>query len=102
MNDKLSVANDIKALALINIQDIFRFMIIATDAEIKERYETEARAIELAEKFLDIAIRANFAQDSIKGWSITYSQPIENSDERREYTAYFYDRKGDVEDEQGK
>lgn len=93
MSSKLSVANDIKALALINIQDIFRFMITATDDEITERYGTEARAIEIADKYLDIACRVDFIQDSIKGWSMTYTQPIKDSDERREYKAYFYDTK---------
>ena len=93
MNNKLSVANDIKALALINIQDIFRFMLTATDDEITERYGSEARAIEIADKYLDIAFRVDFIQDSIKGWSMTYTQPIKDSDERREYKAYFYDTK---------
>ena len=93
MNNKLSVANDIKALALINIQDIFRFMLTATDDEITERYDSEARAIEIADKYLDIAFRVDFIQDSIKGWSMTYTQPIKDSDDRREYKAYFYDTK---------
>ena len=36
--EALSVANDIAALALINIQDIFRFVLTAKDDEIEERY----------------------------------------------------------------
>ena len=35
--EQLSVGNSIKALALINIQDIFRFTLTAKDEEIKER-----------------------------------------------------------------
>ena len=35
--EQLSVGNSIKALALINIQDIFRFTITAKDEEIRER-----------------------------------------------------------------
>lgn len=97
MNNKLSVANDIKALALINIQDIFRFMITATDDEITERYGSEARAIEIADKYLDIAFRVDFIQDSIKGWSMTYTQPIKDSDERVTKKAYFYDVKEEGE-----
>ena len=41
MNEKkqsLSVINDIAALALVNIQDIFRFVLTAKDSEIEERY----------------------------------------------------------------
>ena len=54
---QMSVANQIKALALINVQDIFKFMITATDEEIEDRYITEERAanaiaIDFAEKFI--------------------------------------------------
>ena len=43
MADKehLSVGNDIRALALINIRDIFQFTITAKDEEIINRYGSE-------------------------------------------------------------
>ena len=91
MSEQLSVAKDIKALALINIQDIFRFTITATDKEIEDRYGSEARAIEVAEKYLEIAMRASVLEYDLKGWSVTYSVPIKDKNERIEKTAYFYD-----------
>ena len=91
--DVLSVANDIKALALINIQDIFRFTLSAKDDEIEERYGTEEAAVRVAEKYLDIAMRASMLEYDIKGWSITYTQPIKDSDERMTRTECFFDRK---------
>lgn len=91
MNEQLSVAKDIKALALINIQDIFRFTITATDKEIEDRYGSEARAIEVAEKYLEIAMRTSVLEYDLKGWSVTYSVPIKDKNERIEKTAYFYD-----------
>lgn len=92
MSEHLSVAKDIKALALINIQDIFRFTITATDEEIEDRYGSEARAIEVAEKYLEIAMRASVLEYGLKGWSVTYSVPIKDKNERIEKVAYFYDR----------
>ena len=92
MSGQLSVAKDIKALALINIQDIFRFTITATDKEIEDRYGSEARAIEVAEKYLDIAMRVDVLEYDLKGWSMKYSVPIKGKDERIEKEAYFYDR----------
>ena len=92
MSEQLSVAKDIKALALINIQDIFRFMITATDKEIEDRYESEARAIEVAEKYLEIAMRTSVLGYDLNGWSVTYSVPIKGKNERIEKTAYFYDK----------
>ena len=92
MSEELSVAKDIEALALINIQDIFRFTITATDKEIEDRYGSEARAIEVAEKYLEIAMRSSVLEYDLKGWSVTYSMPIKDKDERIEKTAYFYDR----------
>ena len=91
MSEQLSVAKDIKALALINIQDIFRFTITATDKEIEDRYGSEARAIEIAEKYLEIAMRASVLEYDLKGWSMKYSVPIKGKNERIEKTAYFYD-----------
>ena len=91
MSEQLSVAKDIKALALINIQDIFRFTITATDKEIEDRYGSEARAIEVAEKYLEIAMRTSVLEYDLKGWSVTYSVPIKDKNERIEKTAYFYD-----------
>ena len=92
MSEQLSVAKDIKALALINIQDIFRFTITATDKEIEDRYGSEARAIEVAEKYLEIAMRTSVLEYDLKGWSVTYSVPIKDKNERIEKTAYFYDK----------
>ena len=91
MSEQLSVAKDIEALALINIQDIFRFTITATDEEIEDRYGSEARAIEIAEKYLEIAMRTSVLEYDLKGWSMKYSVPIKGKDERIEKTAYFYD-----------
>jgi len=91
MSEQLSVTKDIKALALINIQDIFRFTITATDKEIEDRYGSEARAIEVAEKYLEIAMRASILEYDLKGWSMKYSVPIKGKNERIEKTAYFYD-----------
>ena len=91
MSEQLSVTKDIKALALINIQDIFRFTITATDKEIEDRYGSEARAIEIAEKYLEIAMRASVLEYDLKGWSMKYSVPIKGKNERIEKTAYFYD-----------
>ena len=92
MREQLSVARDIKALALINIQDIFRFTITAKDNEIEDRYGSEARAIEVAEKYLDIAMKADVLEYDLKGWSMKYSVPIKGKGERIEKVAYFYDR----------
>ena len=92
MSEQLSVAKDIEALALINIQDIFRFTITATDEEIEDRYGSEARAIEVAEKYLEIAMRTSVLEYDLKGWSVTYSVPIKDKNERIEKTAYFYDK----------
>ena len=89
--EALSVANDIAALALINIQDIFRFVLTAKDDEIEERYGSERIAIEVAEKYIEIARNALFLEHYVSGWSMTYSQPIKDSNDRREYTARFYD-----------
>ena len=91
MSEHLSVAKDIKALALINIQDIFLFTITATDEEIEDRYGSEARAIEVAEKYLEIAMGASVLEYDLKGWSMKYSVPIKGENERIEKTAYFYD-----------
>lgn len=88
---KMSVANSIKALALININDIFRFTITATDDEIRERYSSEEDAVNVAEKYLDIALKAGMLEMPIKGWSMTYTMPEKDSDKRNEYKAYFYD-----------
>lgn len=92
---QLSVANDIKALALINIQDIFKFMLTATDEEIEDRYESEEKAINVAEKYLDIAFRVGLMEIDLCGWEMSYTMPVKNSDERRKYTAKFYNDKGE-------
>ena len=95
----LSVANEIKAWALLNIEDIFRFMLTATDEQIKERYETEKDAVEIADKYLNIATVVTALEYPLQGWSMEYSRPIMSEDksdkgERKDYTARFYDVKG--------
>lgn len=95
---ELSVANNIKALALINVQDIFKFLLTAKDEKIEDRYETEERAVKIAEKYIDIANRAAMVELGLQGWSMKYSMPIANSDERKEYIAKFYDDYDDKED----
>lgn len=91
--EKLSVANDIKALALINIQDIFRFTLTAKDEAIEERYGTEERALKVAREYLEIAKQVSLIEIPLKGWSIDYSQPIADGDGRREHKACFFDVK---------
>ena len=94
MKEHLSVANDITALALINVQDIFHFVLTAKDDEIEERYGTEESAIKIAERYMEIAEQAQRMQMVfLQGWSIKYSQPIKDSDERITKEAYFYDAK---------
>lgn len=91
--ETLSVAKDIAALALINIQDIFQFVLSAKDEEIEKRYGTEEKAIEIAEKYIEIAAKASMLEYPLSGWSMEYSQPIAGSDERLKKTARFYDVK---------
>lgn len=97
--ESLSVANDIAALALINIRDIFYFVLTAKDDEIEERYGSERIAIDIAEKYLEIATKAKLLENRVSGWSMKYSQPIKGSNDRREYTARFYDVKNTRESE---
>ncbi len=87
--EHLSVANDIAALALINIQDIFYFVLTAKDDEIEERYGSERTAIDIAETYLEIAMKASLLEHRVSGWSMKYSQPIKDSDEMIDKTAYF-------------
>lgn len=95
----LSVGNDILALALINIQDIFKFTLTAKDNEIGDRYGSEECAVRVAEKYLNIARDAIWLEKRISGWSMNYSMPIKDSDERVEKIARFYDVK-ESEDEE--
>ena len=87
---QMSVANQIKALALINVQDIFKFMITATDEEIEDRYITEERAVKIAEKYIDIANSVSFIEHSLNDWEINYSMPVKDSEDRVTYNAKFY------------
>ena len=96
--EQLSVGNSIKALALINIQDIFRFTLTAKDAEINERYGSEESAVCVAEKYLDIALKASILENALAGWSINCTMPIKDSDERTDYTAYFYNKYKEAEE----
>lgn len=89
----MSVANDITALALINVQDIFSFVLTAKDSEIEERYVTEERALAVAEKYMDIAEKAQRMETIfLHGWSMTYSQPLKDSNDRVTKKAYFYNK----------
>ena len=96
--EQLSVGNSIKALALINIQDIFRFTITAKDEEIRERYGSEESAVCVAEKYLDIALKAGMLEHALAGWNMNYTMPIKDSDERADYTAYFYNKYKEAEE----
>lgn len=96
--EQLSVGNSIKALALINIQDIFRFTITARDEEIRERYGSEESAVCVAEKYLDIALKAGMLEHALAGWNMNYTMPIKDSDERADYTAYFYNKYKEAEE----
>jgi len=89
---RMSVNHEINALALLNILDIFSFTLTATDSEIVERYGTESNAIDVAEKYLDIALKSEILSYPLGGWSMNYSQPLKDSEERTEKTAYFYDK----------
>lgn len=97
--ETLSVAKDIAALALINIQDIFQFVLSAKDEEIEKRYGTEEKAIKIAEKYIEIATKSLILEYPLSGWSLEYSQPIAGSDERLKKTARFYDVKEDDKNE---
>ena len=90
--EQLSVGNNIKALALINIEDIFQFTITATDEEIKERYGSEEEAVRVAEMYLEIALKASMLEHPLKGWSMKYTMPEKGSDKRKEFVAHFYDK----------
>lgn len=96
--EQLSVGNSIKALALINIPDIFRFTITAKDEEIRERYGSEESAVCVAEKYLDIALKAGMLEHALAGWNMNYTMPIKDSDERADYTAYFYNKYKEAEE----
>lgn len=93
MNNEMSVHNEINALALINIRDILQFILQATDKEIEERYGCERTAVDTAEKIMNIALTSSIIENKLGGWSMKYSQPLKNSEEQIEKTAYFYDRK---------
>ena len=90
--EQLSVGNNINALALINIEDIFQFTITATDEEIKERYGSEEEAVRVAEMYLEIALKASMLEYPLKGWSMKYTMPEKGSDKRKEFVAHFYDK----------
>lgn len=96
---KMSVADEIKAWALLNIRDIFAFVMTAEDAEIEERYGSEKTAIDIAEKYLEIGMKASMLEYQIAGWSMKYSQPIKGKDgERVTKEAVFYTKTGGDED----
>ena len=90
--EQLSVGNNIKALALISIEDIFQFTITATDEEIKERYGSEEEAVRVAEMYLEIALKTSMLEHPLKGWSMKYTMPEKGSDKRKEFVARFYDK----------
>ena len=92
---KMSEASKIKGLALINIEDIFLFMISAKDSEIEDRYGSEERAVKVAREYLEIAQMADTLEWTIRGWSMKYSQPIKDSDERVEKEVFFHSKEDD-------
>ena len=88
---KMSVADEIRAWSLLNILDIMKFVMCATDSEISERYGTEETAIDIAEKYLNIGMKAEILQYPISGWSMKYSQPLkENPQNRVTHEAVFH------------
>jgi hypothetical protein len=90
---KMSVATEINAWALLNVLDIFRFVMCATDDEIVERYGTEGRAVDIAEKCLNIAMKAAILEQPLSGWKMKYSQPTKgNPDKRVMHEACFYNK----------
>jgi hypothetical protein len=99
-NDHMSMSQEIEAFALLNILDIFQFVLTAKDDEIEERYGSEERAINTAEKYIDIASRSSMLEYHLAGWSIKYSQPIKGeTDKTIEKTGYFYTKTGEKKDE---
>lgn len=101
-NDHMSVAQEIKAQALINVLDIFRFVLTAKDDEIEERYGSEERAINIAGKYIEIAMKSSILEYDISGWSIKYSQPTKDDAEKKiEKTAYFYKKEGKPDEQNG-
>lgn len=93
---KMSVADEIIAWSLMNIRDIFDFVMTANDDEIVERYGSEEKAVNIAEKYLEIGAKVRMLQFPIEGWSMKYSQPIKGKDgERVTKEAVFYTKTGD-------
>lgn len=93
---KMSVADEIIAWSLLNIRDIFDFVMTANDDEIVERYGSEENAVNIAEKYLEIGVKVRMLQFPIEGWSMKYSQPIKGKDgERVTKEAVFYTKAGD-------
>ena len=92
---EMSVASRIKGLALINIEDIFRFTISAKDSEIEDRYGSEERAVKVAREYIEIAQMAGALELGLRGWSMKYSQPIKDSDERVEKEVFFHSKVDD-------
>lgn len=93
---KMSVADEIIAWSLLNIRDIFDFVMTANDDEIVERYGSEENAVNIAEKYLEIGVKVRMLQFPIEGWSMKYSQPIKGKDgERITKEAVFYTKTGD-------
>ena len=87
----MSVAMEIDALALLNIRDILNYILTAEDDEIEKRYATEERAVAMAEKILNIALKAGILEHPLKGWSLKYTQPTGRGD-RVEHNAVFFTR----------
>ena len=88
---KMSVSDEIRAWALLNIRDIMQFVMCAHDDEIVERYGDEKTAIEICEKYVSIAMKAAMIEVPLAGWSMKYSQPVTGGDGKRvTHDAYFY------------
>lgn len=98
---KMSVADEIIAWSLLNIRDIFDFVMTANDDEIVERYGSEEKAVNIAEKYLEIGVKVRMLQFPIEGWSMKYSQPIKGKDgERVTKEAVFYTKTGEKDESQ--
>ena len=88
---KMSVSDEIRAWALLNIRDIMHFVMCAQDDEIEERYGDEKTAIEICEKYVSIAMKAAMIEVPLAGWSMKYSQPVSGGEGKRvTKDAYFY------------
>ena len=76
------VLSEINSYGMINVLEIFQYLISAKDAEIKARYGSEMKALEAAEKTLSIIKQCNFLCDDNLPLcaSIKVTKPISTGD----------------------